>query len=297
MAKSTKTETPIETTEPTVLTQNTTRTLDVVPSPEDTRDWSAERLLTIATFPSTLDLRGLCQPIRNQGSQGACAAMAGSAMKEVHEYKDYALHEYLSPQYIYNMRPNKTTSGMYMRDLMKILSKYGVCKETTYPYTTTMTITKAITSEANKFRIKGYASISTIDGLKASLYSNGPAVIAVPVYNKSNTLWDQQPGELLQGGHAMAVVGYDATGFIIRNSWGTTWGNDGYTIFPYTHWGKQWEIWTTVDILTGPEKTTTTKSNTALSVIGKAIKRFFGVRGSFVVNSSECIKVPRAKRD
>lgn len=292
MAKSTntKTEQPLE-------ISDDVRILDVVPSPEDTRDWSAEGLLAVAKFPPTLDLRGYCQPVRDQGAQGACAAMAGSAMKEAQEYKDYQLREYLSPQYIYNMRDNKTSSGMYMRNLMKILNTYGVCKETTYPYNSTATITKAMTTEANKFRVRGYASIATIDGLKTALYTNGPAVIAVPVYNYGSTMWNQLPGQTMLGGHAMCVVGYDATGFIIRNSWGSGWGNAGYTVFPYSHWGKQWEVWTTIDIITGPDKTTTKKSNTALSVIGSAIKRFFGVRGSFVVNSSECRKVPRAKRD
>jgi C1A family cysteine protease len=37
------------------------------------------------------------------------------------------------------------------------------------------------------------------------------------------------PGSGLGGGHAAAVVGYTAAGnFIIRNSWGTGWGRDGF---------------------------------------------------------------------
>lgn len=301
MAKTTQTKD----TEPVAVSiENTTetiytdiRTLDVVQSPEDTRDWIAETILTVAQYPATLDLRTYCQPIRNQGSQGACAAMAGAAMKEAHEYKDYKLREYLSPQYIYNMRANKTSSGMYMRDLMSILTKYGVCKESTYPYLTTSTITNEITTEANKFRIKGYASIATIDGLKNALFTNGPAVIAVPVYNYGATLWNQEANQTSLGGHAMVILGYTSVGFIIRNSWGTGWGDAGYTIFPYTHWGKQWEIWTTVDVLTGPDKTTVKKSNGFASVIKSAIKRFFGKRGSFVVNVSECRCALRARRD
>ena len=300
MAKSTK---PLESTDATDTTIEAVavdqiRVLDVTPSPEDSRDWSAEGLLAVAKYPPTLDLRQYCQPVRDQGPQGACAAMAGSAMKEAQESKDYQLREYLSPQYIYNMRENKTSSGMYMRNLMKILNTNGVCTETTYPYNSTATITKAMHTEAAKFRIKGYASISSIDGLKTALYTNGPAVIAMPVYNtEREEIWNQLPSDKMLGGHAMCVVGYDANGFIIRNSWGNGWGNAGYTVFPYSHWGKQWEVWTTIDIITGPNKTTGKTSNSVVSIIGRAIKRFFRVRGSFVVNSSECRKVPRAKRD
>ena len=37
-----------------------------------------------------------------------------------------------------------------------------------------------------------------------------------------------QPGTV-RGGHAIAVVGYLANGrFIIRNSWGTGWGDKGF---------------------------------------------------------------------
>ncbi len=38
-----------------------------------------------------------------------------------------------------------------------------------------------------------------------------------------------------QGGHAMLLVGYDnpARVFIVRNSWGETWGDHGYCYIPY----------------------------------------------------------------
>jgi len=32
-----------------------------------------------------------------------------------------------------------------------------------------------------------------------------------------------------QGGHAVALVGYDQTMFVVRNSWGTSqWGDEGF---------------------------------------------------------------------
>jgi hypothetical protein len=34
-------------------------------------------------------------------------------------------------------------------------------------------------------------------------------------------------------GHAVAILGYTATGFIILNSWGESWGKDGFALLPY----------------------------------------------------------------
>ena len=46
------------------------------------------------------------------------------------------------------------------------------------------------------------------------------------------------------------VVGYDASqGFLIRNSWGTLWGNNGYTWFPFSDWGLQHECWSSLNFV------------------------------------------------
>mgnify|MGYP006280342009 CR=1 FL=1 len=38
------------------------------------------------------------------------------------------------------------------------------------------------------------------------------------------------------GGHAFALVGYDARGFIVQNSWGPAWGRGGFAVLPYEDW-------------------------------------------------------------
>jgi len=40
------------------------------------------------------------------------------------------------------------------------------------------------------------------------------------------------------GGHAIALVGYTTTGFIVRNSWGTDWGDGGYAYASNAYAGK-----------------------------------------------------------
>jgi hypothetical protein len=40
------------------------------------------------------------------------------------------------------------------------------------------------------------------------------------------------------GGHAFAIVGYTAEGFIVQNSWGPDWGFHGFALLPYEDWTK-----------------------------------------------------------
>ena len=45
------------------------------------------------------------------------------------------------------------------------------------------------------------------------------------------------PKENCLGGHAVCIVGYDDTKqwFILRNSWGSQWGDGGYFYLPYEY--------------------------------------------------------------
>ncbi len=38
------------------------------------------------------------------------------------------------------------------------------------------------------------------------------------------------------GGHAFAIVGYDARGFLVHNSWGEGWGDGGFATLTYEDW-------------------------------------------------------------
>lgn len=221
--------------------------LDVKKSPEDKRDFKASTIYRKIALPETLDYRSSMQPIRDQGNQSSCVAMSGSAMKEWQEQKDVGLNEYMSPQFIYNFREDTSEEGMYMRDLMKILNKKGDCTEKLYPYGTFTPPSSQAIGEAQNYIIDGYASVATPEELKTALFVNGPCVLAVPVYNYTTRMWYKRINDYFLGGHAMLVAGYNKEGFIIRNSWGTDWGDKGYCIMPYGDFSLAWEYWTTID--------------------------------------------------
>jgi len=229
----------------------------VQPSPLDNRDFIAESIDTSnVTLPTMLDLRGEMLPVRHQGVQQSCAAFVSSAMKEWQERKDVGFQGYMSPQFMYDNRQNPNADGMTGRFVMTILSKKGCCPEVLYPYGQPKAVTDIapeLFKEAAKFVIQGYARVTTIDGLKKALFRNGPCMMNMPLYDQSSNIWKpKRPGQGMIGGHSMAVVGYNAEGFILRNSWGTGWGDKGHTIFPYADWGNQWDMWTTIDATSVP---------------------------------------------
>ena len=163
--------------------------LTAEPSPSDSRDFIYENTEKISSTEATVDYRDELLPIRNQGSSGTCVGQSGACMKEWQEIHDNNVNFYFSPQFIYNLRTNQNSEGMFLRDLMKILSKVGVVTEMDYPYGSTDKITDKLKDKADKYRILNYAKVTSIQGLKDSIKKNGPCVIVVPVYNYSEYLW------------------------------------------------------------------------------------------------------------
>ncbi len=47
---------------------------------------------------------------------------------------------------------------------------------------------------------------------------------------------DRNQNTVQKGGHAFAIVGYNEVGFVVQNSWGTTWGDGGFAVLPYEDW-------------------------------------------------------------
>lgn len=250
------------------------------PSPHDTRDFVYDALrnkdiTANEDLPKEFTLVASLPPVRNQGSQGSCVAQAGACIKEYQEQKDYGFGDHMSPQFLYNNRDNYPRVGWDGRSLMTFLQKSGVCFEDTFPYDSRSDadqqktgvvrgdqIPAATWTEAANHKIITYALVEYVAQdnanneyrLKDSIMKNGPAYIAFPVYSGAGaTFWraknEDGSDRICRGGHALAVVGWTAEGFIIRNSWGEKWNGNGYVIYPYVDFYAKchWELWTCVD--------------------------------------------------
>ena len=103
-----------------------------------------------------------------------------------------------------------------------------------------------VSSKAGVLKINEYAMIKNGGALKLALVMNGPCFGALPVYNSRDEFWKSGPGDCFCGYHAISIVGYNEEGFIIRNSWGTSFGDKGYSVLKYEDYSKLIEVWTIV---------------------------------------------------
>lgn len=230
---------------------------DLYPSEYDPRDYTVEAVYTSTIkLPESYDVIADLPPVRDQGAQSSCSAITAATLKEYQERRSLGFEDYMSPQFVYNLRDNKSIEGMTPRNTMQILQKIGILPEIVYPYGTKKAIGNKLIREAANFKIHSYGKLNTIEVTKAAIFANGPAYFGFPVYNPDKKkFWIQEfPTQHMIGGHAVTCVGWNKEGFIIRNSWGTGWGDSGYTLYPYSEWGTHWEAWTTLDADSSQQK-------------------------------------------
>jgi C1A family cysteine protease len=224
------------------------------PDLPDARDFmysAPEAILT--KLPTKVDLRGSKMPrVYDQGELGSCTANAIGAAFEFSQIKQGQTDFMPSRLFIYyNERAIEgtidTDSGAMIRDGMKSVAKLGVCTEETWPYDiprfTEKPPRKAYT-EAKKHQALVYRRVlGQLHQMQGCLAQGYPFVFGFSVYESFMSPEVAQTGkvplpprgEQLIGGHAVLAVGYDDAeqSFIVRNSWGTSWGIKGYCMMPY----------------------------------------------------------------
>jgi C1A family cysteine protease len=224
-----------------------------VPDLPDARDYLyAAPEAVLATLPKTVDLRPDCPPVYDQGQLGSCTANAIGAAFEFAQRKEQLADFMPSRLFIYyNERKIEGTvdedSGAMIRDGIKSVHKLGVCDEKLWTYDIGQftqrppaeAYTQAMDHQATVYR----RVLPVLHQMQGCLASGTPFVFGFSVYESFESQDVAKTGvvplpprsEKLLGGHAVLAVGYDDAQqrFIVRNSWGTGWGMDGYCTMPY----------------------------------------------------------------
>jgi C1A family cysteine protease len=237
------------------------RICNVVSSRNTEDDWSLQIAIESnaiaappARTPSSVDLREDWWDIGDQESTGSCVGWASTdGVVRYHMVRAGRLpqDEHLSPRCTwmasketdeFTNRPETfiEAAGTSLKAAMDVLRRYGSVLESLLPFHIT---TNMYAGDGNAFyanaasrRIASYFNLQKdFRAWRTWLTINGPIMAGLLV----DATWDNakatngnldtfQP-RTVRGGHAVCIVGYTTERrFIVRNSWGTNWGDKGF---------------------------------------------------------------------
>lgn len=278
------------------VTQRSIQRYGWVPDLPDARDhlFSAPQAV-LDDLPTKVDLRPGCPPVYDQGALGSCTANAINAAYQYMQRKQKQKDFLPSRLFVYyNERVMEgtvdTDSGAMIRDGIKSVAQVGVCPEAMWPYDITEFRTRPPRNcyvEALKNQAIVYRRVinSSLHQLQGALASGTPVVFGFSVYSsfegkdvaKTGVVPLPPRGEKLLGGHAVLAVGYDdaTQRFLVRNSWGTGWGDQGYCTMPYgylTDPGLSQDFWAIYAVEKQPVKKAAKTAKAAKKTAKKATK-------------------------
>lgn len=205
--------------------------------------------------PARVDLRSLCPAVYDQGQLGSCTANASAGITEFLQMKQGIKAYVPSRLFIYyNERvidgDTADDNGSSLTNAVKVLKAQGAPPESLWWYNTEAFAVKpsqsVYTAGKKLVATNAYALDNTnLDALRTCLASGFPIIGGFTVYEsfesdavaKSGIAPLPKKSEQAVGGHAIMIVGYDDAKniFIVRNSWGNSWGLAGYFTVGYDY--------------------------------------------------------------
>jgi Papain family cysteine protease len=237
--------------------RKSTRTLD---ARRDTLDFRDKIYVpTLIEVPTHVDLERYRQhriPILNQGREGACTGygLATLAHYLLTTRKVVSDCTHVSPRMLYELAkrydewPGEDYSGSSARGAMKGWHKHGVCSESLWSSKPKKGskgewrgLNDARTGDALKRPLGAYFRVNHKDvvAMHAAIAEVGILFATAGVHAGWEDVGDDGLIPLtdkMLGGHAFAIVAYDERGFWIQNSWGESWGRQGFACITYDDW-------------------------------------------------------------
>ena len=205
---------------------------------------------------TNVDLRDIMPPIWDQGKVASCTAQAICAtvypcLRE--KFEPSRLFHYFCTRLSegYSIQED---SGAEMKVACDVAIRHGFVPESSWPYIDenfAKKPSKECFSVAKKYKQKlAYTRLDNdVESMIYVLDEGYPFVIGVfvtkqwfsPDCIRTGNLEMIESEEDILGGHAVVCVGYDLAKrvFILRNSWGNKWGDNGYCYIPFDYLSHQ----------------------------------------------------------
>jgi len=237
-------------------TRRVTRVLNCKPSERVELDWTFEHaagadiVAAAPAIPASKDLRASWWTINDQGTTGSCVGWAAAdGLLRWHFVKANRVgkDELLSPRFIW-MSAKETdqfitapttfieSEGTSLKAALDVARKFGGVRDSVLPFGTGELYTgdtQTFYATAAQLKIMAYFNLKVGDW-KNWLATKGPILTRLGVdktwddATKTSGNLDAYKPDTVRGGHAVAIVGYKTDRFIVRNSWGTAWGDKGF---------------------------------------------------------------------
>jgi len=216
-------------------------------------------------FPASADLTPYAVPVGDQGQVGSCVTWAiDYAMTGLYASEQGRSNTQFAPMYVYSQiqaQTHRNDEGANPSEAYNITRTQGVDTEADYrqgSFNWRTLPTAAQRANAAYAKTGGFADLYANNGYSGSPFganakaavetavSQGrPVALSMAVLEPFFGLSPQHPWLLagsspgatdadVYGYHEVLIVGYDARGIKIQNSWGTGWGAGG---FGYIEWG------------------------------------------------------------
>ncbi|MBC7918660.1 MAG: peptidoglycan-binding protein [Rhodoferax sp.] len=202
--------------------------------------------------------------ILNQGQEGACT---GFGLAGVVNYLRWAKAGYpeklpsVSPRMFYNFArrydeyAGENYEGSTCRGALKGWFNHGVCMEEDWPFSDTNALQPkfgyATRATGNTLGVYYRIDLKSITDMQAAIQAVGAIYVSAFTHKGWDTVpktsappkghahlpviaFDGRPSKV--DGHAFALVGFSAQGFVVQNSWGTKFGAGGFAVLTYADW-------------------------------------------------------------
>jgi cathepsin L len=197
-----------------------------------------------AAAPDSWDWRtqGAVNAIKDQGQCGSCWAFSAIGAQESQYFIVNKVLQSLSEQNLVDCVTSCSGCGggwpssAYTYVVQRQAGKFNT--EAAYPYTARDGSCRYSASGATSL-VTGYSTVTkgSESALLDAVYNNGPVSVAIDASHNSFQLYksgvyNEPACSTSNLDHAVVVIGYGQSGstpyWLVRNSWGTSWGQQGY---------------------------------------------------------------------
>merc|ERR1712187_489147 len=177
--------------------------------------------------------KGAVTPVKNQGQCGSCWAFSTTGgLEGSWQLATGTLTSMSEQQFVDCSKQNSGCNGGLMDTAFTFAEGTAVATESSYPYTARDGSCKSSFSTAiPQGGVTGYTDVSNSASALKSALNGQPISVAIQA---DQSVFQQYTGGVITAGcgsqldHGVLAVGYDGNTIKVRNSWGSSWGVQGY---------------------------------------------------------------------